>query len=108
MLKIVDTVVEQEDGYTVTRHTVEGKATLDGTSIWEYDYDTNGYEVTVTSITVIDEEEGYRQVNVEHDAGWEIYTDRGVEASISAVLGFDVAFTEQGMQDDNYASMELA
>jgi len=108
MLKIVDTVVEQEDDYTVTRHTVEGKAMLDGTSIWDYDYDTNGYEVTVTTITVIEEDEGYRQVNVEHDAGWEIYTDRGFEQSIGSVLGFAVQFTEQGMQDDNYASMELA
>jgi len=43
---------------------------------------------------------------VTHDADWEIYTDTGFEAAISTALGFDVSFTEQGMQDDNFASME--
>jgi hypothetical protein len=108
MLKIVNTTVEQEDDYTVTRHTVEGYAELDGTSIWDYNYDTHGMRVNVSTITVIEEEEGYRQVNVEHDSGWEIYTDKGFERNISDVLGFEVGFTEQGMQDDNYASMETA
>jgi hypothetical protein len=46
-------------------------------------------------------------VDVEHDTTWDIYTDSGFEAAISAALGFDVGFTEQGMQDDGYASMEI-
>jgi hypothetical protein len=49
-------------------------------------------------------------IYVEHNAGgtgdWRIYTDRGFEASISEALGFDVTFTEQGMQDDGIASLE--
>jgi hypothetical protein len=49
-------------------------------------------------------------IYVEHNAAgngcWRIYTDRGFEASISAALGFDVCFTEQGMQDDGVASLE--
>ena len=45
-------------------------------------------------------------VNVTHNATWNIYTDSGFESTISNLLGFDVQFTEQGMQDDGYASME--
>jgi hypothetical protein len=47
---------------------------------------------------------------VEHNANgcgdWRIYTDDGFEESISVALGFDVTFTEQGMQDDGVASLE--
>jgi hypothetical protein len=110
MLKIVNTTVKRddEDGFTHTSYDVEGYAELDGTSIWDYDYDKLGYEVKVTHIgvTEYDDENTNLSVYVTHDAGWEIYTDRGFERSISAVLGFAVSFTEQGMQDDGVASME--
>jgi len=43
---------------------------------------------------------------VEHDATWNIYTDSGFENAISKTLNMDVSFTEQGMQDDELASME--
>jgi hypothetical protein len=45
-------------------------------------------------------------VGVAHDTTWNIYTDTGFEKAISDVLGFDVAFTEAGMQQDESASME--
>ena len=113
MLKITNKTVErdEEGASTYTGYDVEGYAELDGTSIWDYDYDKNGMQVKVTHIGVTEDDEDedgyvYRSIYVTHEAGWEIYTDRGFEASISAVLGYDVMFTEQGMQDDNYASME--
>ena len=108
MLKIVNKTVErdEENASTYTGYDVEGYAELDGSSIWDYDYDKNGMLVKVTHIGVTEDDEGYRSIYVTHDAGWEIYTDRGFEDSISAVLGFDVSFTEQGMQDDELASME--
>jgi hypothetical protein len=110
MLKIINTIVERDDdeGFTYTRYNVEGFAELDGSSIWGYDYDKNGMQVKVTQIgvTEYDEEDTNKSVYVMHEAGWQIYTDRGFERSISAVLGFDVQFTEQGMQDDELASME--
>ena len=81
-------------------------ANCDGSSIWE---DTNNKQVRVTDIsvthTVIDDSVN-TSIYVTHDSNWEIYTDRGFENSISEVLGFNVQFTEQGMQDDNLASME--
>jgi hypothetical protein len=110
MLKITNKTVERDDeeGMTYTSYDVEGFATLDGTSIWDYDYAKNGMQVAVTHIgvTEYDDEDAGLSIYVTHDKGWEIYTDRGFEKSISAVLGFDVQFTEQGMQDDELASME--
>jgi len=75
---------------------------LAGDSIWNY---TGPQTVTVTGIDVYKDED-YTSVEVAHDTTWNIYTDSGFESAISKVLGFDVTFTEQGMQQDNYASME--
>ena len=110
--KTVETTHADED-YTcvVTHYDAEGYAMCDGTSIWGYDGDL---KVAVTGISVHNEtyEDGdtSTMIYVEHDAGgcgdWRIYTDRGFEASISDGLGFDVMFTEQGMQDDGIASLE--
>jgi beta-mannanase len=75
---------------------------LAGDSIWGY---KGPQTVTVTDISVY-EDEDYKMIDVAHDTTWEIYTDSGFESAISKVLGYDVTFTEQGMQQDNYASME--
>lgn len=84
--------------------------TLAGDSIWGYE---GPLTVTVTKIMVEDfaedDEEGdgdYKQIWVEHDSTWNIYTDTGFESAISEVLGYAVSFTEQGMQEDGVASME--
>ena len=68
-----------------------------------------GRKVNVTGITVINniyEQEFYTMVNVQHDSTWDIYTDSGFESAISDAVGFAVTFTEQGMQEDELASME--
>ena len=78
--------------------------TLAGDSIWGY---KGPQAVTVTDISVYtDEDDGYTSVSVEHNTTWDIYTDSGFESAISAALGYDVQFTEQGMQEDSVASME--
>ena len=77
--------------------------TLAGDSIWGY---KGPQTVTVTSISTYTDEDGYTSVSVEHDTTWDIYTDTGFEAAISAALGYDVQFTEQGMQEDGVASLE--
>ena len=80
--------------------------TLAGDSIWGY---TGPKTVTVTDIsTYTDEDMGYTSIEVEHNTTWDIYTDTGFENAISKALGYDVQFTEQGMQQDGIASMELA
>ena len=117
MLKLTNktnTVDEWDEDYKsyVTRYDVEGYAQCDGTSIWGYAGDLR---VPVTKIEVReewygDDDDTSTMIYVEHDAGgcgdWRIYTDKGFEESISVALGFDVTFTEQGMQDDGIASLE--
>ncbi len=107
MLKLTKTRFEQLDtDYAKTTYTVDGTVTLAMDSIWGY---TGSDTVHVTQIDVITEGrdgEEYAGVYVTHDADWRIYTDSGFEAAISEALDMDVAFTEQGMQEDNIASME--
>lgn len=100
-LTLID--VERNEDYTVEDYTCDVVVECDGTSIWT---DTADMKVHVTGITVITEEDGSKRVNVTHDADWRIYTDRGFEKGISELLGLAVGFTEQGMQEDNLASME--
>jgi len=83
---------------------------LAGDSIW---MDTANKTVRVKSITVETFEDDvndymhdYKHILVEHDSEWEIYTDSGFERAISEALGYDVTFTEQGMQERGKASME--
>ena len=76
---------------------------LTGDSIWGYE---GPQTVTVKNI-ISTPADGYTKVSVEHDTTWNIYTDTGFEKAISEKLGFDVMFTEQGMQEDGYASMEV-
>ena len=77
--------------------------TLAGDSIWDY---KGPQTVTVSSIDVYEDEDGYKSISVEHDTTWDIYTDTGFERAISEQLGYPVSFTEQGMQADGIASME--
>lgn len=97
---------EVESDCVITEFDCDFIAECDGTSIWS---DTDNKQVHVTGICIIHnayEDTFVTQVNVTHDANWQIYTDRGFEQAISDALGFDVSFTEQGMQEDNFASLE--
>jgi hypothetical protein len=87
-----------------------------GDSIWDKE-GNNPKQIKVDSISITnpyeegsymddEEDDGYRTVNVEHDGPWSIYTDSGFEKAISEMVGFEVDFTEQGMQEDGMASME--
>ena len=110
--KTVETTHADSD-YTcvVTSYDAEGFAECNGSSIWDYDGDLR-VPVSAVSVHNITYEDGdtSTMVYVEHDANgcgdWRIYTDDGFEESISVALGFDVTFTEQGMQDDGIASLE--
>jgi len=43
--------------------------------------------------------------DTEYEDSWRLYTDSGFSDAISALLGTEVMFTEQGMQEDGYASI---
>ena len=77
---------------------------LAGDSIWDKE-NTNPPMVTITDYEMV-EEEGYVSVTVEHDGPWTIYTDSGFEEAISDMIGMEVGFSEQGMQEDGRAHLE--
>lgn len=103
--QLTNATTTTDEDCTVTTYECDFIAQCDGSSIWS---DTNNKAVRVTGIAVFtySGDDDYKAVNVTHDSDWQIYTDRGFEAAISAALGYAVSFTEQGMQDDNLASME--
>lgn len=111
MLKITQTTThaEAETNTNITEHSVTGTVQLAGDSIWGYTgpstVDVTGVQV-VTTTDADDPADSYTMVNVTHNTTWDIYTDSGFESAISSVVGFPVTFTEQGMQEDNYASLE--
>jgi hypothetical protein len=89
---------------------------LAGDSIWDCELEA----VTVTSIHIHEtfDEDGDSSIHIavcydvdgvsgeEVEGSWRLYTDTGFTEAISELLGTTVFFTEQGMQDDGYASME--
>ena len=88
---------------------------LAGDSAWDCELEA----VTVTSIHIHEsfDEDGDSSIHItvcynvdgdaEYEGSWRLYTDTGFEEAISKLLGTQVFFTEQGMQEDGYASMEL-
>jgi hypothetical protein len=109
--------VERESDSVNTRYTCNVEVELAGDSIWDCELE----RVTITDICVSDsyEDDGEwicRHIGVcytvdgvdgaEVEDSWRMYTDSGFEEAVSELLGFEVSFTEQGMQDDGYASME--
>ena len=90
-----------------TTYETKGAVKLAMDSIWDYSGKDTVNVDSIQVIKTVSECGEHTMVNVEHDTTWDIYTDSGFEAAISKLLDLDVTFTEQGMQDDNYASMEL-
>lgn len=92
--------------------------TLAGDSIWEYE-GSDTVNVTGIDLYYVNEDwdpveadaEGARllDIHVAHDVTWRIYTDSGFEQAITDKLGLGerVMFTEQGMQENGLASMEI-
>ena len=111
-LKLVG--VTQEDDTTNTEYKCNVDVTLAGDSIWDCELET----VTITSIHISETDFGDGDTSIhiavcynvdgdeEYEGSWRLYTDSGFEGAVSDLLGTDVTFTEQGMQDDGYASME--
>ena len=86
---------------------------LAGDSIWDCEIEA----VTVTSINIHETFwDGDSSIHItvcynvdgdaEYEGSWRLYTDSGFANAISELLGTQVFFTEQGMQDDGFASME--
>ena len=116
---------EVEDDTRNTHYSCDVRVTLAGDSIWDCEL-TDADDVRIIKIYVnegIEEASettggniGYRHIAVyytvneeegeEVEGSWRIYTDSGCENTVSELLGEEIYFTEQGMQEDGYASME--
>ena len=72
---------------------------------------TAGEQVQLTSIGVFVQEGVCINVNVEHeyeeDEDNMLYADNGLQAELSKLMTVGVRFTEMGMQDEFYMSMEV-
>ena len=105
---------ETNEDSVSTTYNCNVEVQLAGDSIWDCELET----VTVTSIHIHEnfwEDTSTVHITVcynvngdtEYEDSWRLYTDSGFSDAISALLGTAVDFTEQGMQEDGYASMEL-
>jgi hypothetical protein len=117
---------EVEDDIQCTHYKCDVRVTLAEDSIWDCTL-TNADDIRIRDIYVNEGVEeatdttdgniGYRHIAVYYtvngfddmealEDSWRLYTDSGFEATVSDLLGEEIYFTEQGMQDDGYASME--
>ena len=107
MKKLVLNKFERFSDMATIRFDCDFTVTMAGDGLWGCEA---GRRVRVTSIDVNTTALGDEldvTINVGHDSEWDIYTDTAFERAISEVLGFSVGFTEQGMQEDALASMEV-
>jgi hypothetical protein len=82
---------------------------LAGDSLW---MDTRNKKVTISQIDFELIAGEWFYIWVTHNGPWEIYTDSGFEKAITEIVSrrvgerVKIGFTEQGMQEIHYASME--
>ena len=91
-----------------TERTIESRIAIEtaGDSYWR---ESGSEIVSIHSITNREydiDDEHYFDVYVRHDSDWTIYTDTGFERAISAAIGHEVRWSEQGMQEDGMAHLE--
>jgi hypothetical protein len=95
--------VTQEEDTLCTEYKCSVDVVLAGDSINIAETEWNDGDISSVHIGVVYTVDGATEV----EGSWRLYTDSGFEAAVSTLLGTDVSFTEQGMQENNYASMEL-
>ena len=114
-VKEVDT---SEAEFISTTYECDVVATLAHDGIWDCEL-TDADEVRIKTINVNEgvagsDMDGYLHIGVvytvngeeDYEGSWRMYTDSGFEECVSELLGYSVSFTEQGMQENGYASME--
>jgi hypothetical protein len=118
---LTQTEVTTDEDMTTTTYTCDVRASIAGDSIWDCEL-TDADDVRINTICISEgvaggDYDSYRSINVYYtvngfddsealEGSWRIYTDSGFADTVSELLGFEVYFTEQGMQEDGYASME--
>lgn len=106
MQKLTLTSFDKGDDYTAQAFDCDFVVTTAGDGLWGCEADRRVHVTGISIVTSVCDDNVYVTVNVTHDSTWDIYTDSAFETAISEAIGFSVRFTEQGMQDDEFASME--
>jgi len=113
--QLTQTSVETDEDMITTTYTCDVEITLAGDSIWDCDIERVQLKTICVTEGVEDGDyDGYVSINAyyevdgddEYEDSWRMYTDTGFTDAVSELLGFDVSFTEQGMQEDGMASLE--
>ena len=101
MLKITHTdryvdYAGTDEEEAVVEHTVVGNVKL-----------ADGKVIEVYSVVTRTDTDGYMHVGVQHDGvDYKLYRNEDFPVHISNLIGTEVDYTEEGMQDDEYASLE--
>jgi hypothetical protein len=107
MQKLTLTRFEVDGDYTAQDFDCDFTVWTAGDGLWGCEADR---QVRVTGISIVTnayDDNVSVMVNVTHNSTWDIYTDSAFASAISDALGVGVRFTEQGMQEDEIASMEV-
>jgi hypothetical protein len=113
--QLTQTDVTVDEDFISTTYTCDVEIVLAGDSIWDCDIE----RVQLKTICVTEgvdggDYDGYITINAcyevdgdaEYEDSWRMYTDSGFTAAVSELLGYEVSYTEQGMQEDGMASLE--
>ncbi len=110
--------VERDEDTKHTHLKCDVRVQLAHDSIWDCEL-IAADDVRITDIHISEgvdggDMDGYRHIAViytvngeeEAEESWRLYTDSGFAETVSDLLGEEIYFTEQGMQDNGVASME--
>lgn len=95
--------MEQDDEQTSYYYTCNEQVACSGETLWGYTQAGDVLTVTGVAVHVRDD---YCDVGVTLAEQRVVYTDKLFAQAVSKLLGMDVDYTEQGMQDYGHVSME--
>lgn len=98
----LDDVVITND-FTIYHFTCEHTVTCSGETLWAYTHADETLTITGITVTVHSE---WCDVHVSIAEPRVVYTDPGFAQEVSRLLNMQVSYTEQGMQDAGWVSME--
>ena len=105
-MQVISTFVDETG--TTTEYAVDAVLECSGENAW---VERVGHKVHVTGVRKVEytDEDGDipALVYVEHDSDWQIYGDAGLLEAICTLTGWELDWTEQGMQADGQASLEV-
>ena len=107
-MQVISKIVD-ENGTKAEHYSVDAVLECSGEGAW---VERAGHKVHVTGVRKVEytDEDGDdipALVYVKHDSDWQIYGDVGFLDAICKLTGWELDWTEQGMQEDKQASLEV-